>query len=119
MDNFQLSPVEIATLKTFHRTLRDRRLADRIKAVVLLGSGWSVAEVAQALLIDESTVYHWLEKYQHGGKDALLTLCYSGKACSLTEKQQKELAKHLDENTYRTSKEIRLYIQKTFRRRIM
>ena len=114
MDDFQLTAKQIAALRVTHKTLRDRRLADRVKAIVLLGTGWSASEVAQALLIDEKTVYNWLEKYQQGGKDELLTLCYSGKPCSLTEEQQKELAKHLDENTYRTSKEIRLYIKKKY-----
>jgi len=56
-------------------------------------SGWSVAEVADVLFIDETTVYHWHEKYQSGGKDGLLTLCDKGKPCSLIEQQQQELAK--------------------------
>jgi transposase len=114
MDDFQLTPEQTAALKTLHKTQRDRRFADRIKAIVHLGNGWTVTEVAQALLIDEKTIYHWLEKYQHGGKDELLTLCYSGKDCSLTEKQQAELAKHLDKTTYLASKEIRCYIKKTY-----
>ena len=114
MSDFQLTSREIAALKTFHRTLRDRRLADRIKAIVLLGSGWSVSEVAQILLYDETTIYHWLEKYQQGGKDELLSLCYKGKPCSLTEHQQEELAKHLDEKTYLASKDIRDYVKKKY-----
>ena len=114
MPDFRLTDKEIAALKAVHRKQRDRRLADRIKAVVLLGNGWSVSEAAEVLLLDETTIYHWLEKYQQGGTDELLTLCYSGKACSLTEKQQQELAQHLDENTYLTSKEVRFSIKKKY-----
>jgi transposase len=90
-----------------HRKQRDKRLAYRINATILFGTGWSVADVAQALLIDEDTVRNWLEKYRHGGEEELLAMHYQGKAPSLTCEQQDELAKHLDENTYLDSKAIR------------
>ena len=114
MTDFRLTDKEIAALKRVHRKQRDRRLADRIKAVVHLGSGWSVSQVAEALLLDETTVRNWLEKYQQGGTDELLTLCYSGKEPLLTEKQQQELAQHLDEHTYLASKDIRHYVKKKY-----
>ena len=74
MDEFRLTPQQIAALKALHRKQRDRRFADRLKAIILLGSGWSVADVAQALLIDETTVRNWFDKYQHDGEEELLTL---------------------------------------------
>ena len=114
MNTFPLTSQEIAALKALHKTLRDKRLADRIKAIVLLGSGWSTSQVAQVLLIDETTVRNWLEKYQHGGQEELLALHYQGKACSLTEQQQQELAEHLDETTYLTSNAIQNYIKKQY-----
>ena len=114
MDEFQLTTDQIAVLRALHRTLRDKRLAYRINAVILLGSGWSVAEVAQALLADETTIRNWFQKYQQGGTDELLAMNYHGKEPSLTAEQQEELAKHLDENTYIDSGEIRRYIEKTY-----
>ena len=106
MDRFQLSPSQIAALKVLHKTQRDRRFADRLKAIIHLGNGWTVAEVADALLVDEKTIYLWLEKYEQGGTDELLTLHYQGKESKLTDAQQAELAKHLDERTYLDSKAI-------------
>jgi len=114
MDDFRLTTSQIAAFKALHKPLRDKRLADRVKAIVLLGSGWSAAEVAEVLFVDEATVRLWLEKYQRGGKDELLTLSYCGKAPSLNAEQQKELAEHLDKNTYIDSNEIRRYIEKTY-----
>jgi transposase len=114
MDDFSLTSEQIAALRALHSLQRDRKKADRVKAVVLLGTGWSVADVAQALLVDETTVRHWYAKYQQGGSDQLLTLFYQGKTPLLTEQQQGELAKHLDEKTYLTSNEIRHYIYKTY-----
>jgi transposase len=115
MGVFRLTDKQLSSLRALHKKQRDRMKADRVKAVVLLGSGWSVADVAQALLIDETTVRNWYDKYQAGGTDALLVLNYQGKAPSLTEQQQAELAKHLDEKTYLTSNEIRHYIKKRYR----
>jgi len=114
MDDFQLTSDQISSLRVLHKTLRDKRLAYRVNAVVLLGKGWSVADVAQALLVDEKTVRLWFEKYQQGGEEKLLTLFYQGKAPSLNATQQAELSKHLDENTYLDSNAIRHYIEKTY-----
>ena len=101
MDGFRLTAKQVVALRTLHRSFRDKRLAYRVNAIILLGSGWSVAEVAQALLVDETTLYLWLEKYQHGGKDELLALHYQGKACSLTEQQQTAVVKHVDKQIFR------------------
>jgi len=74
MEDFQLTTDQIFSLKALHRTLRDRKKADRVKAVVLLGTGWTSQQVAEALLVDEKTVRTWFEKYQLGGEEKLLTL---------------------------------------------
>jgi transposase len=115
MEDFQLTAGQIVSLKVLHRTLRDRKKADRVKAVVLLGTGWTPQQVAEALLIDEKTVHTWFEKYHCGGEEELLVLRYQGKSPRLNETQQSELTRHLDENTYLTSKEIRHYIEKTYK----
>jgi transposase len=114
MDSFHLTTDEIVELKAAHKKQRDRKKAYRINAIILLGTGWTVSQVAQALLIDEKTVYLWLAKYQRGGQEELLTLHYQGAECKLTDKEQEELIKHLDENTYIDSIAIRHYIKKKY-----
>ena len=114
MDDFRLTARQIEKLRELHRKQRDRRFAYRINAVILLGTGWSVTQVAEVLLIDETTVRNWLEKYRQGGVDELLTLHYQGKEPSLTAGQQEELAQHLDENTYLDSNAIRHPIERTY-----
>ena len=85
MDDFRLTSGQVAALRALHRRQRDRRFADRINAIVLLGSGWSVANVAEALLIDDQTVRNWLEKYRQGGEAELLALNYQGKEPIFTD----------------------------------
>ena len=114
MDNFQLTTRQIASLRALHKTLRDRRPADRVKAVVLLGTGWSAASVGEALMIDEKTVRAYFAHYREVGEKGLVQLHYHGKSPSLSPSQQAELAKHLDEKTYLDSNEIRHHIAKKY-----
>jgi DNA-binding NarL/FixJ family response regulator len=64
MDGFRLTVEEIRSLRALHRSCTDRRLADRAKAVVLLGTGWTVTDTAEALLLDEDTIRSYRQAYQ-------------------------------------------------------
>jgi len=59
MTDYRLSQDELAELRAAHRMARgvqDVRSAYRINAVILLGQGRTVADVADALLFDPDTV---------------------------------------------------------------
>jgi transposase len=114
MNGFRLTEKEINGLKTAHRGCRDKRLADRIKSVVLLGTGWTVSEIAEALLLDEDTVRTYSEKYRQGGLNALLTMRHKGSVPKLDSKQLESFDKHLQEHTYSRVKDIVAYIEKTY-----
>ena len=73
MDGFRLTVEKMRSLRALHRSRRDRRLADLVKAVVLLGTGWTVTDTAEALLLDEDTIRSYRQAYQQGGVDPLLT----------------------------------------------
>jgi len=51
-NRYHLTQQELGELEYEHRHTSDKRYADRIKGVYLLGSGWPVGRVAQALMID-------------------------------------------------------------------
>jgi hypothetical protein len=57
MRDFALTIEEVRSLRALHHSCRDRRLADRIKAIVLLGTGWTVSDTAEALMLDEDTIH--------------------------------------------------------------
>jgi len=75
MKDYELAKEKIIELEKLHCSLRDKRQADRVKAVVALSKGWSAAQVAEILLFDEKTSRHYFERYQQGGLKA------SGKDC--------------------------------------
>jgi transposase len=114
MKGFTLTSKQIESLKAAHRRCKDKRLADRIKAVVLLGTGWTVAATAEALLLDEDTVSGYVQKYQQGDIDTLLATSHNGSSAKLDSKQLEALDKHLDENLYTRVQDIVAYVKETY-----
>lgn len=115
MKDYTLSREEIAELGEFHRSLRDKRQADRIKAVIALSKGQSAAQVAEILLFDEKTSRHYFERYQNGGLEALLEDNYSGAEPKLDEYQMSELEGYLEEHIFLDAKSIVAYIYKQYK----
>jgi hypothetical protein len=62
MRDYTLSKEKMAELEKFHRCLRDKRQADRAKAVIALSKRWSAAQVAEILLFDEKTSRHYFDR---------------------------------------------------------
>jgi len=113
MPNF-LTPEQVLVLKQTHKTIRDKRLADRIKAVLYLNYGLSFTEISKLLLLDETTIRRHVEKFQTQGIEGLLECRFSGGKAKLSLIQEKELKQFLKENTKRTALEIVSHIQKTY-----
>ncbi len=114
MGNLLLTAEQLSVLKRMHRATRDKRKADRIKAIILLGKGWSTADVAEALLVDPKTVLNWQERYAEGGVDSLLEDNHRGGLSYLTAEQLLELGTHLTNTHYLDTKKIIAYIEKKY-----
>jgi len=115
MRDYTLSKGKIAELERFHRSLRDKRQADRVKAVLALSKGWSPGQVAEILLFDEKTSRHYFDRYQQGGADALLNDRYSGTEPKLNEHQRCELERHLETYLLPDAKSVIAYIEKQYK----
>lgn len=114
MNNF-LSSGEVDVLKKMHKKSREKRTSDRIKAILMLNSGYSYEHIAEVLLIDDSTIRRWHLRYEEGGIEHVLADYYIGGTGKLTEKQLKTLTEHLEDNVYMTAKEICAYVTKKFK----
>src|SRR5512137_269424 len=114
MDGFRLTTEEIRSLRALPRSCKDRQLADRIKAVVLLGTGWTITDTAEALLLDEDTIRSYRQAYQQGGTDLLLTVRYQGSDPKLSPDQIRELDPHLSATTYVRALDVVAYVKETF-----
>lgn len=109
-----LSQQELDALECEHRHARDKRYADRLKAVYLLGRGWSVSQVAQALMIDRETVRNHEKRYRKGGLEALRRNDVGGSEAALTLEQRQQLGAYLETHLCLTAKEVAHYVQATW-----
>lgn len=114
MPNGFLTEDQISALKLEHKKLRDKRLADRIKAILYLHYGLSLSEISKLLLFDEVTVRRYQVKYQEKGIVGLLEMHYLGGKTSLTLSQELELKEYLRVDTKRTAKQVVDHVGKTY-----
>lgn len=113
MSNF-LDAKDRFVLQELHRSTDDRRIADRIKAVLLLDKGWSSTDICEALLIDDSTIRKYRKLYENEGVDGLIDFKYMGGQCHLTEKQLQKLEEHLQKEVYSSALEIVEHVKEEF-----
>lgn len=110
-----LSPAEIITLRTMHKRSDKKRVIDKIKAILMLNSGYNYETIAEVLLLDDSTIRRWYSLYEEKGIKGLLADNFTGGLSYLTQIQQEALIKHLDSTVYLTAKEISAYVLKRFK----
>ena len=114
MNGLTLTSAEIISLKQAHRACKDKRAADRIKAVYSLGVGFSVEDVVDILMLDKETLRNYVKRYQSGGVKALIAEHYKGSVAKLSVIQLKELDEHLEQNTYLTVEAIIAYVDERY-----
>ena len=115
MNDYSLSRAQQAELEKQHRKLRDKRQADRVKAVIALSKGWSAAAIAEILLLDEKTSRNYFDRYQRDGLTALLQDDYAGAEPKLTEQQLKTLDTYLEANILPDAKAVIAHIYQQYR----
>ena len=107
-----LDDQERARLKIQHKKERDKRICDRIKAVLLADKGWNPQQIAEALLISDQAVRNHIEEYKASSK---LRPENGGSEEKLSKEQSTQLESHLREHTYLYVKDIVAYVLVTFK----
>jgi transposase len=106
-----LSQEQINDLELRHRYEGNKRVADRIKAILLKNEGWKNKAIAQALRIHEETVRSYIMDWINHEKLAP----ENGGSCSkLNDSQSRELESHLEDTTYTRVMDICGYIEKKY-----
>jgi transposase len=108
-----LTPVKIEELKRLNKT-SDRKKADKIKSIILLNKGYEFTEIADILMLDDSTIRRWYIPFQDEGIEELLRYNYLGSESKLIPEQVESPDKHLEGTIYLSAKEIFHFIEKTF-----
>jgi transposase len=107
MQKINLTSDQKRELMRLHNLTRDKRVCDRIKAIIHCSNGWLAPQIAEALLIHETTVTRHINEYLATGK---LKPENGGSEGYLSVEQTDALILHLSNNTYRYSHQIIDYI---------
>lgn len=106
-----LTQSERNNLETQHRRERDKRVCDRIKAVLLSDEGWDYREIAHVLLISDEAVKQHIHEYRESRK---LKPENGGSVSKLNEEQARHLSQHLQSHTYLYTKNIVAHVKAVF-----
>lgn len=106
-----LSQLERENLKAKHKKERDKRVCDRIKAVLLFDEGWSHHQIAHALLLSDEAVRQHILDFQVESK---LKPANGGSTSKLNHQHTNFLLSHLRKHTYLFVKDIVAYVRLTF-----
>ena len=90
----------------------DRRIYQRLTAVLAVASGKSREEVAELLGVSLSQLGEWLRVFRNEGLDALCALLYKGDPGNLTPDQTQRLKDEVAKGCFRNSDQIRHWIQR-------
>lgn len=112
--DYSLQGKELQKLKARHLVAKKRTEADKIKAVYLLGFGWSVSRVCEALLLSEGTVRNYFNRYKQQGLSGLLKGNQKGRDSYLTDEEKQALSSHLEETTYCNVNAVISYVVQEF-----
>jgi transposase len=114
MKNFWLTDNQLIELRAAHRAERYRNAAYKINAVILLGTGWKLRQVKEALLLDDETLRSYVEKYKSGGVKKLLETNHQGRSCHIDDSQQEVLCEKLESTIFLTTAAVIDYVEKEF-----
>jgi transposase len=114
MKPIALTPEQRRKLERRRKGTLDRRVYQRLTAVLTVAEGNSREEVAHLLGIGLTQLGEWLRVYRNKGLDALCTLHYKGDPGKLTAQQVGQLKEKVRTGCFRNAHQIRQWLQDTF-----
>jgi transposase len=109
-----LTPQQRREIERRCKTTLDRRVYQRLTAVLTVAKGNSREEAADLLGIGLSQLGEWLRVFRNEGLDALCTLHYKGDPGKLTPDQVEQLKAKVSTGCFRNSDQIRHWLFEVF-----
>jgi transposase len=110
-----LTPEQREEIERRRKETLDRRIYQRLTAVLAVAAGNTREEVAKLLGVSLTQLGEWLRIYRNKGLDALCTLHYKGDPGKLTPHQVEQLKAKVASGCFRNSDQIRDWLEKEFR----
>jgi transposase len=114
MKPIQLNAHQRQQLQRRRHLTRDKRLYERLCAVLWVADGKTRFEVADLLGRSLRQLGEWLRLFRNRGLEALCTLHYQGDPGNLSAAQVERLKEEISTGRFRNSDQIRLWVEETF-----
>jgi transposase len=114
MKPIELTPEQKKEIERRRKGTLDRRVYQRLTAVLAVGAGKTREEVAELLGVGLTQVGEWLRVFRNEGLDALGEIHNKGDPGHLTPHQVEQLKAKVGTGCFRNSDQIRHWIQSTF-----
>jgi transposase len=111
MSSIILTKEQREELVAQHKSERDRRICDRIKAVLMCADGYTYTEIAKVLLLTHEAIRKHIKDWELSKK---LNTHNGGSASKLNKQQQSELAEHLESHNYVYTKDVCAYVENKY-----
>jgi transposase len=110
----QLTREQRQEIERRRKASHDRRIYERLTAVLGVAAGRTRADVADLLGVSLTQLGEWLRVFRNQGLDALCTLHNKGDPGSLTAPQVEHLKDEIRSGRFRNSDQIRRWLEDTF-----
>jgi transposase len=114
MKPIQLTPEQRQDMNRRRKASHDRRLYERLTAVLAVDAGKTREEVADLLGVSLTQLGEWLRIFRNQGLEALCTLHNKGDPGHLTAPQVEQLKGEIRSGRFRNSDQIRHWLVETF-----
>ena len=114
MKTIALSAKQRQEIQDRRRQAGDRRIYQRLSALLWIDEGRSREEVAALLGLSSRQVGDWLRIFRNKGLDWLCTLHYRGDPGRLRPAQVEQLRQEIARGTFHNAEQVRAWIQEQF-----
>ena len=114
MKAIELSAEQRKAIERRRKESLDRRVYQRLTAVLAVAAGKTREEVAELLGVSLSQLGEWLRVFRNDGLDALCEIHNKGDPGKLTQPQVEQLKAKVSTGCFRNSDHIRHWIKSTF-----
>src|SRR4051812_21699279 len=109
-----LTPAQRREIERRRKATLDRRVYQRLTAILAVAAGTTRAEVADLLGMGLTQLGAWLRLFRNQGLDVLCTLQYRGDPGKLSPSQAEQLREQISTGCFRSADQIRHWIQESF-----
>jgi transposase len=111
MKTIELSPKQRQEVQQRWRQAGDRRIFQRLSALLWIDEGRTREDVAELLGVSSRQVGDWLRIFRNKGLDELCTLHYRGDPGRLRPAQVEQLKQEIATGTFHNAEQVRAWIE--------